>query len=388
MASIVKRPKGERWIQFSFQGKRPTIRLGICDKDQAIQFKAGLERLISEHRMGHSPGQQTVAWLDSLSTEMRDRLAVLKLIKESPNHSLSEFMDIVFRRLDIKDSTRRGYSRVKTNLLEYFGADRNIGSITPGDAEDFRAWLGKQNAYRKDGKLAATTVSKRCQRAREFFDVAIKKRWLSENPFSVLRGWVDSNPSRMEFVDRDKIAKVMKNCDAEWQLILGLCRFGGLRCPSEVNALCWHHVDWDENVFHVQSPKTERYAGKASRVVPIFAELRPYLEEAWDRAGDGAVHVIRRRCSGQALTNQLERILKRANVPQWEKLFQNLRSTRETELMERFPTHVVCAWIGNSPRIARRHYLQITKDHITQAVSGDANREAKRNAKQTNAANS
>jgi len=37
------------------------------------------------------------------------------------------------------------------------------------------------------------------------------------------------------------------------------------------------------------------------------------------------------------------------------KLFQNLRSTRETELMETYPAHVVCAWIGNSEAVARKH---------------------------------
>ena len=30
----------------------------------------------------------------------------------------------------------------------------------------------------------------------------------------------------------------------------------------------------------------------------------------------------------------------------WPKLFQNLRSRRETELAEQFPMHVVCSWIG------------------------------------------
>lgn len=30
----------------------------------------------------------------------------------------------------------------------------------------------------------------------------------------------------------------------------------------------------------VVSPKTARYEGKESRLIPIFPELRPYLEEA------------------------------------------------------------------------------------------------------------
>lgn len=36
--------------------------------------------------------------------------------------------------------------------------------------------------------------------------------------------------------------------------------------------------------------------------------------------------------------------------------------------MEDFPAHVVCAWIGNSEAVARKHYLQLTDDHFAKAV--------------------
>ncbi len=52
----------------------------------------------------------------------------------------------------------------------------------------------------------------------------------------------------------------------------------------------------------------------------------------------------------------------------WPKLWVNLRSTRETELAERFPMHVVCQWIGNTQAIAAKHYLQVTDDHYSQAT--------------------
>jgi hypothetical protein len=48
----------------------------------------------------------------------------------------------------------------------------------------------------------------------------------------------------------------------------------------------------------------------------------------------------------------------------------NLRSTRETELVEKFPMHVVTAWLGNSPDIAKKHYLQLTEEHFQRAVGG------------------
>ena len=46
------------------------------------------------------------------------------------------------------------------------------------------------------------------------------------------------------------------------------------------------------------------------------------------------------------------------------RIWQNLRSTRETELAEDYPLHVVSAWIVNTERIAAKHYLQVTDDHF------------------------
>ena len=71
-----------------------------------------------------------------------------------------------------------------------------------------------------------------------------------------------------------------------------------------------------------------------------------------------------KNCRGLRCAGDLNRILKRAGVPPWPKLFHNLRASRETELADTFPEHVVCKWIGNSRVVARRHYLQVTEEHF------------------------
>ncbi|MBI1314502.1 hypothetical protein GC176_24685 [bacterium] len=80
------------------------------------------------------------------------------------------------------------------------------------------------------------------------------------------------------------------------------------------------------------------------------------------------------RDTDKNLRTHLERIIHRAGLKPWPKLFQNLRSTRETELAEDFPLHVVCAWIGNSQPVAAKHYLQVTGEHFERAagVQSDA----------------
>jgi hypothetical protein len=41
---------------------------------------------------------------------------------------------------------------------------------------------------------------------------------------------------------------------------------------------------------------------------------------------------------------------------------------RQTELKREFPLHVVCSWLGNSPRIAQQSYLLDTEDDFTKAA--------------------
>ena len=120
---------------------------------------------------------------------------------------------------------------------------------------------------------------------------------------------------------------------------------------GQVLRLRWCDIHWDRGRITVTSPKTEHHPGGESRVIPIFPELRPYLEEAFDQAEPGTEWVITRyRDANANLRTQLLRIIRLAGLAPWPKLFQNLRSTRQTELEEHFPSHVVCGWIGKATR--------------------------------------
>jgi hypothetical protein len=69
-------------------------------------------------------------------------------------------------------------------------------------------------------------------------------------------------------------------------------------------------------------------------------------------------------------------------IPQPEKLTTD-RARRPV------PSHVVCACMGNSQKVARKHYLQVTPDHIAKALKTESEGgrgEAKQNPKQQAAA--
>lgn len=161
--------------------------------------------------------------------------------------------------------------------------------------------------------------------------------------------------------------------DAEWRLIFALSRYAGLRCHSEHLALRWLDVNWEKNRILIHAPKQEHHSNGGDRWIPIFPELHPCLEECFDLAEVGEEFVIvRYRDTNTNLRTQLMRIIKRAGVKPWPKLFHNLRASRETELAATYPLHTVCEWIGNSARIASAHYLQVTKADFERAAQGGA----------------
>ncbi len=130
----------------------------------------------------------------------------------------------------------------------------------------------------------------------------------------------------------------------------------------------------------VTSPKTEHHKGRETRRVPLFSELMQPLTEAQAAAPEGAEYVIGARLGEKAntpggwrscsLRPQYERLIKRASLIPWPRLFHNLRASRETELMRDYPIHVVTAWLGNSPQIAMKHYCMVTDEDFKKACSG------------------
>jgi integrase len=170
--------------------------------------------------------------------------------------------------------------------------------------------------------LSPDTVRKRISNSKQFFQDAVDHRRISENPFHRMKSSVKGNRTRDFFVTLEMAQRVLETCpDAQWRLLFALSRFGGLRCPSEHLALRLDAVDWSTDRIRIVSPKTEHLDGKASREIPIFPELRPYLEEVWNQAEPGATHFVTRyRNPTQNLRTQLRKIIKRAVAQAVEKV--------------------------------------------------------------------
>ena len=364
MASISREANGRRRIQFTdAAGKRQTLRLGKVNKRSAEAVKVKIESLVTAAITGHSPDDEAARWIAGLDQTMADKLARLGLIARREFSTLHDFVSgYIQSRKDIEPETRRAWLQVLQRLIDPFGATCQLKGITREQAAEWRQSLVNED-------LADATVRKYTGYAKHFFSVAVDRELLTRSPFAKLVSGSVGNDERQQFVSREETERLIEVCpNAEFRLIVALSRYGGLRCPSEHLNLKWTDIDWQGGLMTVTSPKTKKQ-GKPKRLVPIFDELKPFLDDCWDQADPGEFVLAKYRSgSGAYIRKRLDKLIERAGLVRWPRITHNLRSSRQTELERENPTHVVCAIMGNTPQVANRHYLQVTESDLKKAA--------------------
>jgi integrase len=370
MASVLRETNGRKTIQFvdpDGSRRKLKIRLGKVSIRDAEFFKNKIERLIACRITGSVIETEVASWISGLTETFKQRLAVLGLVERQPENRpapLGEFIDgYLASRSKLKGSTIVNLKQVRRRLVDFFGESRDIRQIAPGDADRWRETMIGDN-------LADATISRHVKRARQFFRAALRRRLISENPFSELPAPEQVNRNREFFVTREAIIKVIDACpDDEWKLIVALCRFGGFRCPSEHFALRPGDIDWEKKRIRVHSSKTEHHQHGGNRIIPLFPELIPYLKVVLQGLkNDDTAIIDHKRWSSNNLRTSFLKIIKKAGFVPWPRVFQNLRASRQTELTNKYPIHVVCEWMGNSRLVAVKHYLQVTDEHFDDAI--------------------
>ena len=380
MATVVTYDGGLRRIEFSLtqNGPRKAVRLGRIPPQDVEVIKEHVEWLVWAKINARAVPNATSVWLTETGLKLANRLAATGLIPRRASSTLAAFVDEYIRaRADVKPSTAITYGNVRRCLVEHFGDGKPLRDLTPGDADAFRLWLVTHE------KLADNTVRRRLGIARQLFRAALRRGLIPTNPFDGLSASVRGNPDKFRFVTRAEADAILAECpDNPWKLIFALVRFGGLRCPSELRTMAWSDVDWARNRLTVHSPKTEHHPGGAIRQIPIFPELLPYLRDAFEEAEEGAVHVVARlRDPSVNLRTQLAKLIKRAGLVPWPKLFVNLRATRAIELRQAgFPDHVVNTWLGHTADVAAKFYLRVTESDFERAVGPEAQQKAQQSA--------
>ena len=390
MASLSHNKKNNRWlIQFvGPDGSRRSISVKDSKakdkgRSKADTFKGRIEELLSAKLTGSAIPRNVSVWLADLPDEMHTKLSDLGLVEPRLSAQLGPFLDEWFaERENQKESTLIVWGNARRNLLDFFGAEKDLRAITEEDAERFERWL-------KDHEnLQESTLRKRCGFAKQMLNSAVKARLLDKNPLQALKVAAVGNKKRQYFVTETEAQSVLESCpDAEWRAMFALARYGALRIPSEIQELMWEDIDWANERFHVHASKTEHHDDDGDRVVPLFPEVKQALEELWEQTPEGTVYVLPRNRMLTNVNPQLGRIIKRAGLKVWPKRWQNLRATRATELRRKFPAEVVTSWCRHTESIASEHYWMTTEADYQNATEFKASTEDMATAKSQRAAN-
>ena len=349
------------------------------DEPGAKIAKDHIEHLITQARRDRPTTAATVRWLDALDDKTHGRLAALGLtdvrkICELPRHVLAFMENYIERRTDWKkpDNHRQVVNHLRTYLERYVP----LNSLTQGDCEGWHRWMQGNDP---GSGLAPNTAGQNVKRCKQMFRDAIKHGLVKENPFTDIKIDLSSNVKRNYLVSAEETQEILAACpDQEWRVIFVLSRYGGLRIPSEVLALTWSMIDWENDRFTFPSCKTERH-GKIERTVPLFPEIAAELaclkEQVEIARGDRkSDHVISSyRDTTANLRKAYRRILDDAGVVQYEKPFMNNRSTRRNEMDQ---SGVRCAaldaWFGHDDTTAQKYYEQVTEHDYRSAIRGQS----------------
>lgn len=368
MASVEKDGQGYRIRFIDHNRQRRAVRLGGMNKANVEKIARHIEELVSWRKSGLTLDSATAAWIGKVGDEIHEKLSKAGLIEQRVSTTLAKFLEeYIDGRTTLKPGTVKNLDQTRWNLIAFFGANTALRSFRPEQGKEFREWL------LKDEQLAENTVRRRCGRARQFFTEAKKRGVADLNPFDGIPVTVKGNKAKTHFLTAEDSARVLEACiDQEWRAIFALCRWGGLRCPSEVLSLKWKHVLWDVKRLIVTSPKTAHHEGKETRVIPLFPEVERELSPLFFSPAGTEFCINRYRWKNQNLRTQFLRIIESAGLKPWAKPFQNLRATRDTELSEILPAHVVASWIGHTENVAREHYLHPNDAHFEKMTGGGA----------------
>jgi len=343
-------------------GRRCQIYLGKVTKAGAETVRRNVERLMASNTVGIEPDLQIQTWISLCDAKFRDKLQAAGLLAKWKPPKASPLLSIVWdayvaKRADFAPSSIKGFRTARKHALDHL-KDRLISEITIADAKHF--------ALRMESVHSSAHAKKIVERTKQVLQDAVDSRLLATNPFANvnLRAKIDrTRGHHLPEADAMKVLDKLGSIQAKAAFVLA--RFAGLRIPHELLPLTWAHIDFEKH--RITIPTGTKTGQRVIPMVPIVYEHMLQLAEA----ADSSPWVLSRARSSARTTLRkwLESAILLAGLKQWPKLWHNLRASCRTDMEEQFASHVCDAWLGHSKRVAKDHYLMVTDDHWTKAIS-------------------
>jgi integrase len=331
---------GYRLRVYTAAGRR-SIWLGHVSKSEAVAIQRHVDEILAAQTADLPIPRPTSQWLRQIPADLRAKLRSITGASRTVSEAVDEYLDA--RNADLAQSTIATLSASLSKLTAAIGKSL-IANVTPAEL----SWIYSSLA------VSGSTAGKHAKHFRQFFTWAIGRHYLAENPAAGLSTRVDVRPKT--FVTAETIKQVLDvvTCP-ELRAAILLCRWGGLRIPSEIATLSPSDFDTKTKRITINDVKRSR-----TRLIPLFPELR-------ELANGADLFPTFRTLSPATLSSRFRSAILSSGLQPWPALWHSMRATRETELIESHGLKAACEWIGNSEAVAIKSYSLIPEKTWTDA---------------------
>ena len=351
-------------VAFTLHGRRRWLSLGSnYTRADAHEIARNVGAIVAAITAGRDVERRVETWLSLLPEDLKWRLERCGLVERRQSPTLEELVAAYIESESkvLKEVTLASKKGVFKKVFRFIDRTIVADSVTKLDAVHFVNRL-------IDAGVCEATRGGIIRDLRRLYNWAINAEILSENPFNAVKRAASVNKERETYISLDAYKRLLDACPTqELRALLALYRIGGLR-RAEALGVKWRDVDFARGRLLVRSTKTERHTGHDKRVVPLFPELRAELERLWDLTPEGAPEEII-QLRGSAVYKKLEFVVFQAGLTKWERLIQNLRSSRAIEIEREFGSVAESEWLGHNPATARRHYLHVLEEEYDRAAA-------------------
>ena len=375
MASIFKRPGGQWTVEVYLTSNKKT-KIGLATKSQreARRVADHIQILVDSKKSGIS-NIESAAWLHKIETEspkLFQRLVNIGLAEkknENQKKTVGMLTQHYISHCTGVFKTVEKYVSAAKNLVDYFGEEFPLESLTHEKALDFMAWMRTPEANRKSNvEYAVATVSRRLVNFKTFFRYAIKLGWASENPFLEITGGPQVNRDRWQYVPKETIAEILqKTPNPKWSAIIALGRFGGFRGASELHGLRWSDIRFPtpEDPIGTIQIHAEKLLNKKYeyRTIPMCEILCKSLMIWREKQTPKSEYLFPGMKEFTNTNTVIRKIIKAAKIPLWEEPWYNLRRSFCSDIMESgVDAKIYESITGHSWTVGMQHYQILHAD--------------------------
>lgn len=338
--------------------------------------------------------------LEEVKTQVRQRKLGIAEPRSSRPISVRDF----FRKdcfeyfdSDLSEGTAKRYKSVLRHFLHFlrtFPKVKLVSQVQPRHIEKYKAYrktvpfpkglaifelpdtelkeiLGR--ARDNGGEVAKdNTVNFELATLRSVFNLAIRWKYLSQNPVKGVRFRTVTDAKKPRFLTQEEVAQLLEHSFGEINLVFRTLVMTGMRSGELIN-LEWGDVDFKRRIIRIRIKENWQPKRRHERDIPIHEELLPLLKGHKRRKGRRGECVFcngdGRQYSENKLRRELAKAARRAGLRDLTKV-HSLRHTFGSQLvLSGVDLPTVRDLMGHKDIETTMIYIHRTQDHMAKSVN-------------------